>query len=596
MIEVENFIPTRFAKDQRSYKFEDLQFTVETPVDFESLRVNGFPEIKRLFEKQDLMYYFDILNGHTYTELIKEFWMKASIITRESYNTNLEKLLQERPELRGKSPVEMGLRPFVGVEIESYVVGLRVSIRLEHIYEALKLSPVGLFLKTTDSVASDVTLFIYKKESESKSNTELTNLCKVIYKIFIDSIVPKLGGTDQISVVQKLFMFHVGKGNLVNVTKLIFIHLLDAIDSGKSIIHHGRLLSHMFAQCGLLDAVKPFFPGFGTYLTSSKVINSTTLRYLHLVKNNKIVHPLNPLLLKESEDGIAECRLVHVSYRDARNIAEVCSGETKELTVRQKRLMGEASRVYLKRKAAKSPSESRGKKVAKTTTGERKPRKPKISKKLLLDATEEEKEKAEIEVAVKKVADFKEKEKELKDTYDSGMDPKEFDKMYSDFPTRDDPQTLANQSIYEPVDNGKFPEYIVNGSVSSNVFQKSTYIQPPLVLVKRAYDILFINVDPKKDHQKNLTFAEMRALRENQHLSKPFKPFQTKPSESKVNTISNVAAASSSAQIIQSVHNVEDSEATPSPPPKIVTMVGQEILNLEPSPEKDQSKPQTPTP
>jgi hypothetical protein len=93
----------------------------------------------------------------------------------------------------------------------------------------------------------------------------------------------------------------------------------------------------------------------------------------------------------------------------------------------------------LKRKATKSPSKSRGKKVAKTTTGARKPRK---AKKLLLDATEEEKEKVEIEAAVKKVADFK--EKGLKDTYDSGMYPKDFDEMYYELPTRDDPQTVAN--------------------------------------------------------------------------------------------------------------------------------------------------------
>jgi hypothetical protein len=116
-------------------------------------------------------------------------------------------------------------------------------------------------------------------------------------------------------------MCHVGKGNLVNVAKLMFIHLLDAIDSGKPIIHHGRLLSHMFAQCCLLDAVKPFFPGYGTYLTSSKVVNSTTLRYLHLVQNAKIIYPTNPLIFRETEDGIDECRLVHVSDRDARIIA-----------------------------------------------------------------------------------------------------------------------------------------------------------------------------------------------------------------------------------------------------------------------------------
>jgi hypothetical protein len=97
----------------------------------------------------------------------------------------------------------------------------------------------------------------------------------------------------------------------------------------------------------------------------------------------------------------------------------------------------------------------------------------------MLDATKEEKERADIEAALKKVADFKEKEKDLEDTYSSGLDPSAFDKIYSKLPTRDDPLTVANQKIYFQIDNGKFSEYIVNGSVHTNVFQKSTYIQPP---------------------------------------------------------------------------------------------------------------------
>ncbi|KAK2389202.1 hypothetical protein QL285_062812 [Trifolium repens] len=401
MIDIENSIPNQFAKEQRPFKFEELQFAVEKPVDFESLKVNGFPGVKGLFEKQDLIYYLDILNRPTYTELVKEFWMKASIITRESYNNYVKRLIKEKPEFRGKSPADMGLRPFIGIEIKSFVAGLRASIRLEHIYEALKLTSDGIYLKTADSVDPDVQCIIYGKESESKSNTDLTNTSKVIYKILIDSIAPKLGGTDQVSVVQKLFMFHVVKGNLVNIAKLIFVHLLDALDSKKAIIHHGRLLSHMFAQSGLLDVVKPFFPGFGTYMTSAQMVNSTTLRYLKLVKNDKIIHPQNPLLIRETEDGIEECRLVHVSERDAKNIvqahvnflkknygADVANEEMEGLTVRQKRLLGTASRVFLKRKATKSPSGPRQTKAVKVKTGARKPRR---KRKLLMDATEEEK-------------------------------------------------------------------------------------------------------------------------------------------------------------------------------------------------------------
>jgi hypothetical protein len=60
----------------------------------------------------------------------------------------------------------------------------------------------------------------------------------------------------------------------------------------------------MFVQVGLLDAVKPFFPCFGTFMNCTQVVNNTTLRYIKLVKNDEIIHPQNPLLCRETEDGI----------------------------------------------------------------------------------------------------------------------------------------------------------------------------------------------------------------------------------------------------------------------------------------------------
>ena len=141
-----------------------------------------------------------------------------------------------------------------------------------------------------------------------------------------------------------------------------------------------------------LDAIKPFLPGYATFLTSSKVVNSTTLRYLKLVKSNQIVHPTHPLLLRDTEDNIAECRLVHVSDSDAKRVieahadylkklgAEVGTGEPTKLTIRQSRILEQPTRIYpAKRKAVKSPA---GKKVAKTqkTTAPRSTKKPKARK------------------------------------------------------------------------------------------------------------------------------------------------------------------------------------------------------------------------
>jgi hypothetical protein len=55
------------------------------------------------------------------------------------------------------------------------VAGLKISIRVEHIYEALRLPPTGIILKTTptpsESVDPAVQLALYEKETTSKSNS-----------------------------------------------------------------------------------------------------------------------------------------------------------------------------------------------------------------------------------------------------------------------------------------------------------------------------------------------------------------------------------------------------------------------------------------
>ncbi|WJX88251.1 hypothetical protein P8452_70359 [Trifolium repens] len=191
--------PTEFAKDQRSYKYDELMVSIENPVDLKSIRVNGFPEVIHHYKRQGLEYYFDVLNGPTYTELVKEFWMKASVITRDVHNRRIREMVEENPELSGKTPEQMRLRPFVSTEIESFVAGFRISIRLCHILEALKLECGGLVLKHSDEAGPDVEEYIFKPKVNPKDKFEWTNNCKIIYRILIDSVLLKLGGTDQIS-------------------------------------------------------------------------------------------------------------------------------------------------------------------------------------------------------------------------------------------------------------------------------------------------------------------------------------------------------------------------------------------------------------
>ncbi|KAK2409695.1 hypothetical protein QL285_045109 [Trifolium repens] len=584
--------PTEFAKDQRPYKYDELNVAIENPVDLESIRVNGFAEVVHPYKRQGLGYYFDLLNGPTYTEMVKEFWMKASIITRDVYNRKVREKIEENPELQDRTPEEMGLRSFVSTEIESFVAGFRISIRLCHILEALKLKRDGLIIKHSDEAGPDVEEYLFKPKANPKDKFEWTNNCKIIYRILIDSVLPKLGGTDQISSVQKLFTFHVAKGNVVDIGRLIFDHLCLSIISSKAIVRHSRLLSHMFAQCGLLDAITPYLPGLGTFLLSSKIVNSTTLRYLKLVKNNEIVHPTHPVLLRDSEKGIGESWLVHVSDSEAKRVieahaefmkklgADVGDGEPTKLTVRQTRLLEQPLRLEpVKRKAAKSPTEKKAAKIPKTTAP-RSSKKPRARKVILEDLTEEEKEEAVVQAALAKVAEFNKKQEALKDGYDCGIEESAFDDMHKKLPKRNDPHNLLEKQTLYGNETGKSSNFIGGSSALSDYFRRLQF--PSEIRVKHAFDKVLKGVNSEK----------VNDLSENQPSSEQFNLILSNPSESQANFICNHAAqaSTSTAPTIQPSID-EDSDKTPSPPPQ-KSPNHQEIPTLTPQPEEPENDPQ----
>jgi hypothetical protein len=49
--------------------------------------------------------------------------MNATIVTKKTYIEHIEKLVESNPELAWKTPQEIGVRPYLGVEIQSYVAG-----------------------------------------------------------------------------------------------------------------------------------------------------------------------------------------------------------------------------------------------------------------------------------------------------------------------------------------------------------------------------------------------------------------------------------------------------------------------------------------
>ena len=111
----------------RTMSLEEWDLNVQRPVDFISFAHHGC-DIRSYYEAQGLMDYFNMLNGPTYENLVRHFWVRAHVYDKKAVKLEeTEKILID-PTLEGKSREEMGLEPFVNTEIRSSIMGIPVFI------------------------------------------------------------------------------------------------------------------------------------------------------------------------------------------------------------------------------------------------------------------------------------------------------------------------------------------------------------------------------------------------------------------------------------------------------------------------------------
>jgi hypothetical protein len=105
---------------ERTMSQEEWELNVQTenPLDFISLSYHGC-DIRYYYEAQGLMDYFTMLNGPTYKNLVRHFWVRAQVYDQKAAKLEeTEKILID-PTLAGKLMKEMGLEPFTVIEIRS---------------------------------------------------------------------------------------------------------------------------------------------------------------------------------------------------------------------------------------------------------------------------------------------------------------------------------------------------------------------------------------------------------------------------------------------------------------------------------------------
>ncbi|RHN51428.1 hypothetical protein MtrunA17_Chr6g0468441 [Medicago truncatula] len=269
---------------------ERLDVQIESPVDFDSLKRNGV-DIQGFFKTQNMLEFFKMLNLPSYMNLVKDFWVRAEVFDRRSAEEEEEELIKKNPELKGKSRLEMGLRPFRGVEIRSSMMGMEIIITEETITKACRCENDGLFQK--DAVKTQwtdkINAVLYNGNPKGKK-ADLSTVHRMLLKIMNDCIFQKGGGTDYSSFDHKLVLCCLATCKKVNIPKYILHHMCWALKESQNNLRRqipfGRVLSEIFVKGKLLEHLRNSEVSSDDELGTvvGKIINGKTLQSMNIIK------------------------------------------------------------------------------------------------------------------------------------------------------------------------------------------------------------------------------------------------------------------------------------------------------------------------
>ncbi|PNX60221.1 hypothetical protein L195_g060078, partial [Trifolium pratense] len=165
------------------------------------------------------------MNGPIYPDLLKHFWMKAKVFSK--YEAKQEELLaiERNPSLKGKSRKEMGLLEFTGTQIRSNVCGINLTFSKVHFNALLGLTNSGMILDNFEKETRFREDLLHKMFTDLKLKGKVKGMsdeCRVLFKIIISSICPRLGGTDTISWPHRHLIYFLLTQRKVNLGDYLF--------------------------------------------------------------------------------------------------------------------------------------------------------------------------------------------------------------------------------------------------------------------------------------------------------------------------------------------------------------------------------------
>jgi len=215
---------------------------------------------------------------------------------------------------------------------------------------------------------SETTRNLLHKDTHTLVYKNMSPELKILQEIIQETILPKGGGTDQLSLDHKVFLYHLVKLEKVNMPKYIFNHMLWALKESQQIrrrfIPYGRLISEIFNQGKLLQVLKTtrVVSNIQLRTMTGNIMNGRTLRHMQLcsefikletdLHESQVVSHLMtgfPPISKEDNPEV----LIHYVNQHFQETGEIINLNSIPETAD-----GESLRVTKKRKSKKSASEA----------------------------------------------------------------------------------------------------------------------------------------------------------------------------------------------------------------------------------------------
>ncbi|XP_045791417.1 uncharacterized protein LOC123886122 [Trifolium pratense] len=223
--------------------------------------------------------------------------MKARVFSK--YEAKQEELaaIERDPSLKGKTRKEMGLLEFTGTQIRSNICGINLTFSPIHFNALLGLNNSRLVLDDFEKDTRFREELLHRMCIDMKLKGKvkgLTEECRVLFKIILSTISPRVGGTDTISWPHRHLIYFLLTERKVNLGKYFFERICEAIFLSKSqwktTIVYPRLLSDLLFQGHIIQNLKKFYPELVTQKFSPEVLNASFLTKMHLI-NTKLVQP-----------------------------------------------------------------------------------------------------------------------------------------------------------------------------------------------------------------------------------------------------------------------------------------------------------------